>query len=220
MTQEEMQDKISKEKTGVLQLSIVMITIPERKKEFSKLRRKLSTQINYVHEVHPTLGDVEIVSVITPRYPQGPSIGGKRQQGLERAKGTYVCWLDDDDDIAPDYVETLLRLAYNGTDVLTFSNLSRFDSFWCVVNMSLYNPLDEQVRPGIVNRRPYHVCAWRRELTKQVTFPDLNKDEDTGFIEKLIPLCKTESHSNNILHEYKRITKSYAIDAYTKDENG
>lgn len=206
-------EKMAKEKKGVLMLSVVMITIPERKREFALLHKKLSKQIFYCSEVHPTLGNVEIIKVNTPRFPEGPTIGEKRQMGLDQAKGEYVCWLDDDDDIAPDYVETLLRLAYDTPDILTFSNLSRFENYWCVVRMSLATLEDEQVRPGIVNRRPYHVCGWRTRLAKQVTFEALNKDEDTTYIAKLLPLCKVERHSENIIHEYKRINESYALKA-------
>lgn len=219
MTYEQMIAKSAAQKNGVLQLSIVMITIPERASVFNKLHRKLSHQIRYCHEIHPTLGDVEIVKVVTPRVKDGgPSIGAKRQMGLDDSKGAYVCWLDDDDDVSPDYVEVLLRLAYQNKDVLTFSNLSRFNDFWCVVRMSLSTVKDEQVKPGIVNRRPYHVCGWRRELAKRVSFEDLNKDEDTGYISKLIPYCTTEAHSENIIHEYNRITKSYALEALKNEK--
>ncbi len=205
--------RMAKEKTGKLMLSVVMITIPERFEPFSKLRLKVDQQIKEVNKIHPSLGNVEIVVVETPRFPGGPSIGEKRQMGLEQAKGEYVCWLDDDDDISPDYIETILRLAYEGGDVLTFSNLSRFENFWCVVRMSLEQKEDEQVRPGVVNRRPYHVCGWKKEIALQAGFEALNKDEDAGFVSRAMPLCNTETHVENIIHEYKRITKSYALEA-------
>jgi len=214
MTLEEVLQKMAKEKKEVLQLSVVMITIPERKEEFSRLKAKVEFQKKECEKNHPALGLVQIIPIETPKYTKGgPSIGAKRQLGLDKAMGAYVCWLDDDDDIAPDYIETLLRLAYEGGDVLTFSNLSRFENYWCVVRMSLFTTQDDQVQPGIVNRRPYHVCAWKTELAKKVKFPDLNKDEDTGFIEKLIPYCTTEQHSERIIHEYKRTEKSYALEA-------
>ena len=204
---------MAQQKTGQMVLSIIMVTIPERFESFSKLRLKVNQQIKWTNKLHPSLGDVEIVVVETPKVPEGPSIGEKRQMGLKQAKGEYVCWLDDDDDISPDYIETLLRLAYQGGDVLTFSNLSRLENFWCVVRMSLTTEQDEQVRPGVVNRRPYHVCAWKREIALQAGFEALNWDEDAGFVSRAMPLCKTESHVENILHEYKRITKSYAEEA-------
>lgn len=207
------EEKMSREKKGVLMLSVIMITIPERKREFAALHKKLVKQIFYCSEIHPTLGNVEIIKVETPRFPEGPTIGEKRQMGLDKALGEFVIWLDDDDDISPDYVETLLRLAYDTPDVITFSNLSRFDSYWCVIRMSLKHEYDEQVRPGIINRRPYHVCGWRRRIAQTVKFPPLNKDEDTTYIAELLPKCKVEQHSENILHEYNRTKQSYALKA-------
>lgn len=218
MRKDEMIKAASLERPGVIALSVIMISIPERERPFLKLRSKLRQQIKACVAVHPTLGDVEIVEIVTDKYVDGGlSIGEKRQMGLDRAIGLYVCWLDDDDDIAPDYIETMLRGTYDNPDVFTFNNLSRFDNFWTVVTMRVENTVDEQVKPGFINRRPYHVCAWRSELAKQVRFDFVNKDEDTGYISKLIPLCVTHNHSNNIIHEYNRVEKSYAIDAYEKD---
>ena len=124
--------------------------------------------------------------------------------------GKYVCWLDDDDDISPDYIETIVRLGASDADVLTFNNISRFDSFWCIVQMSLSVAKDDQVKPGMIWRRPYHVCAFKRELIKDINFPDANWDEDTGFIKEALKQCHTEKRSEAILHEYKRLTKSIA----------
>lgn len=192
-------------------LSIVMITVPDREKEFEQIVDKVRGQISYCESVHPTLGGVQLVIVKTDKYNNGgPTIGAKRSVGLRKSTGKYVCWLDDDDDIAPDYVETILRLAQSDADVLTFNNISRFDSFWCVVQMSLHIAYDDQVEPGFVWRRPYHVCAFKRELIEDLQFPDANWDEDTGFIGEALKRCKTQARSNRILHEYKRITKSLA----------
>lgn len=201
-------------------LSIVMITVPERFRDFSRLRKKVQAQIDYCAEIHPTLGAVEIVDVVSEKYLNGgPTIGEKRQQGLNMSQGEYVCWLDDDDNIAPNYVETILRLALNGADVLTFNNISRFEGYWCVVQMNLDFKTDEQVFPGIVHRRPYHVCAWKRELLNGVKFPKSNKDEDVDFITEALKVCKTQSKTEAILHEYRRLTESLAEETYQNFED-
>jgi glycosyltransferase involved in cell wall biosynthesis len=191
-----------------------MITIPERSESFQKLKTKVQSQIDYCQKYHPTLGQIEIVEVNSPKFKDGgDSIGRKRQKGLELSKGEYVCWLDDDDNISPDYVETLVRLANKGADVCTFNNISKFDNFWMVVKMHFKTKLDDQAKPGIINRRPYHVCAFRRGVLEGVNFPDANWDEDTGFIKQALKNCRTFAHSDNILHEYNRTTKSEAYEA-------
>ncbi len=200
-------------KRGEIILSVIMITVPERELEFKKLRKKLSDQIDYCEKVHPTLGRVQIVEVLTEKFINGGfSIGKKRGLGLRKSKGKYVCWLDDDDDIAPNYVETLLRLAIADADVLVFNNISRFEDFWAIVQMNLDFLVDEQISPGIVHRRPYHVCGWKRELVQDCVFPDANVDEDTGFIAQALKVCKTQSKTEAVLHEYRRVTKSLALE--------
>lgn len=194
-----------------LVLSIVMITVPDRRKSFNKLVLELNRQINYCKKVHPTLGRVQLVKVAGERLDKGGfSIGTKRQLGLKRSEGKYVCWLDDDDWISPDYVETILRLAINDADVLVFNNLSRFEGFWCLVQMNLDFIVDEQVKPGIIHRRPYHVCGFKRSLLENCNFPDANLDEDTGFLAQVWPKLKTQAKTEAILHEYRRLTKSLA----------
>jgi glycosyltransferase involved in cell wall biosynthesis len=192
-------------------LSIVMITVPERAATFQKLRQKVMQQIGECFKIHPTLGTVEIVEVSGDRTDKGgKSIGEKRQEGLNRSIGKYVCWLDDDDNISPDYVETLLRLAYSDPDVLSFNSFAVFDNFWCLIQMNLDYIVDEQAGPGIVHRRPYHVCGFRRSILNQCVFPNANWDEDTGFLAQVWPKCKSQSKTEAILHEYNRLTKSIA----------
>ena len=192
-------------------LSIIMISIPERNERFKWLKTKVQQQIDTLNELHPSLGEVEIVSIISPKFTDGGgSIGHKRQQGLLESKGRYVIWLDDDDDIAPNYVEELARLANKGADVCTFNNISKFNNFWMVVLMHFNTKIDEQAHPGIIKRRPYSICAYRRGVLRGVTFPDVNMAEDAAFIEQALKRCRTYAHTDAILHEYRRIDKSYA----------
>ena len=194
-----------------MMLSIIMISILERKESFSKLVNLVQSQIDYCKEVHPTLGQVEIVKVVSPRYSVGGhTIGHKRQLGLLASKGEYVCWLDDDDWVSPDYVETLLRLCNKGADVCTFNNVSKFENFWMVVKMHLSTRHDDQARPGIIERRPWHVCAFRKGILTGIEFPDANWDEDTAFINEALKNCRTFAHSDSVLHEYRRLETSYS----------
>lgn len=189
-----------------VRLSIIMITVPDRSENFNRLKSEVIRQIKLINIHHRTLGGVEIVEVNTPKVKDGgESIGKKREQGLRQSKGEYVIWLDDDDWIAPDYVEQVLRMANKGADVCTFNNLSKFDNFWMVVIMSLKTKHDDQARPGIINRRPWHVCAWRRSMIADIEFINANWDEDTAFIAEALKRAITEVHIDNILHEYNRV---------------
>ena len=51
---------------------------------------------------------------------QGVSVA--RNTGVERAKGAYLAFVDVDDGITPNYIETLSRYAQQGVDVLVFNS--------------------------------------------------------------------------------------------------
>lgn len=191
--------------SGTVMLSVLMATTPDRNNIFKSLYANVITQVKECKNIHPTLGDVEVIVDDSKSFLNGGlSIGRKRQVLLDRATGIYVCYLDSDDNIAPDYIETILRLAIEGNDILTFNNFSKLEGYWMAVRMTINHPYDEQPRPGIINRRPYHVCAFKKEILKGISFPDLNWDEDTEFIKLALERCKTESHSEAILHQYNR----------------
>ena len=58
--------------------------------------------------------DVEILLLFDNRHL---TLGAKRNFILDRAKGDYISFIDDDDDISDDYIQTLLTAS---KDVMTF----------------------------------------------------------------------------------------------------
>jgi hypothetical protein len=205
-----MLEKIEKDKEmeNTLVLSILMPTIPERYAMFHKLKLQLQNQIVNVRRVHPVLGKVEVLVDERPKFKDGgPDIGEKRQALLDKAKGEYVCFLDDDESIAPNYVEEILRLCYRHPDVGSFSSIAKMDNFWCVVVMSMKHAENQQAFPGIVLRKPWHICPVRTELAKRVRFPKSNYGEDWVWFEKVLELCKTEENTKAIIHQYNHSMK-------------
>lgn len=197
-------------------LSILIPTIPERNLMFKKLLREVKRQAAKCHNLHPTLGNIEVLFYNSKKFTQGGlSIGKKRQVLLNRSIGEYVCFLDDDESISPDYVETLVRLCFEGKDVCTFNNISKFDNYWCVVRLSLHNIYNEQARPGIIKRRPWHICPVKSEFAKSVEFLESNYGEDWVWFEQVLKLCKSESHTEAIIHQYNHSLKVSQSDNVT-----
>jgi hypothetical protein len=119
-------------------LSILIPSIPERNKQLATLLTEVYRQYDELVPHIPYLGDVEILIDDTKRYLDGGlSIGKKRESLIERAEGKYLCFLDDDESIAPNYLETLVRLCCERKDVVTFRNISKLDNYWMIVDMSL-----------------------------------------------------------------------------------
>ena len=200
-------------------LSILIPTIPEREETFRKLINELWLQRATLNAYHPTLGEVEFkIDESKSFLNDGLSIGKKRQSLVERAEGKYLCFLDDDEDIAPNYVETLVRLCHSlDPDVVTFRNLTKTDFYWTVVDMSLKNPVNEEATPErIVKRKPWHICPVRSEYAKKYQFEDSNYGEDWKWFEQVLKHCDTEAHTDAILHVYNHSSKHSEADKIMK----
>ena len=187
-----------------MKLSILIPTLPQRKKMFNILRKNLTAQIDYVHSTHPSLGQVEILFDSSKKFLKGGlSVGAKRDALKCRATGEYLVFVDDDDIVAPNYLESILRLMESNPDIITFRSLYKSSTYWGIVDMNLNHAENEQMNDStIVKRQPFHVCPIRTSIAQQHSFPDINNAEDWGWMVKVLTDCKTQSHSDQILHQY------------------
>ena len=191
-------------------LSILIPSIPERALKLNKLLLHLQSQIDYCDKVHSSLGRVEVVVDDSKRFLQGGlSIGDKRNSLLNRATEDYVCFLDDDDWVSPDYVETLLRLCNQGMDVCTFKSLFKCDAYWTVIDMRLNSVNDGATPENEVKRNAWHICPIKRDIAVQVEFSSLNHNEDWEWMNRVLKMVKTEAKTNRIIHNYNH----YKIDS-------
>ena len=194
-------------------LNILIPSIPERASQLKRLTSELFNQIEYCRKVHPTLGSVSYIVDNSKRFLDGGlSIGQKRQRLIDAATEPYLCFLDDDESISPSYVETLLRLCNQDKDVCTFRNISKFDNYWCVVDLSLQNENEQAGELDIVRRKPWHICPVRSIFAKTATFPDSNYGEDWLWFEQILPHLQTEAKTNAVIHQYNHSVKTSEAD--------
>lgn len=185
-------------------MSILIATIPERAAMFSTLTDKVYSQAAYCQTVHAGFGAVQVVVDGERKFRDGgPSIGEKRQALMNNSTGKYVAYLDDDEDIAPNYVETLLQLCQQDADVCTFRSFIQLENFWGLVDMRLNNPNEQMTPDHIVMRSPWHVCAVKSEIAKRYRFDASNYGEDWQWFSQLLPDLKTEAHTDRIIHSYR-----------------
>lgn len=199
-------------------LSILIPSIPETSHLTDPLAWGLQRQCTAMNDLHPTLGEVEIIVDNRKRFLDGgPSIGTKRGDLIKRSKGRYACFCDNDDLVAPNYVETLVRLCQRNADVVTFRNITKTDSYWTIVDMSLNYQVNDQASPNfIVRRRPWHICPVKSEFAKLYDFEDINYGEDFNWMEKVLSHCTTEAHTEQVLHCYQHSSKTSEADKITK----
>jgi glycosyltransferase involved in cell wall biosynthesis len=184
-------------------LSILMPTIPDREASFGALWAEVDRQRQ---------GDVAVEVLVDESkkfLDGGLSIGGKRDALVQRATGKYVCFLDDDDWIFPNYKQVLLTACAGDKDAYSFNQLYICKDFTSVIQMSHNNTENEQVRPhGITKRTIWHTCAIRAEIAKSERFTNINYDEDWRWLKLIIPKIKTSEHLDILLHQYNDVPKT------------
>jgi hypothetical protein len=185
-------------------LSILIPTTPERQDMFTRLYKEVMDQVAYMDTVHPSLGKIEVIFDDSKRFLDGGlSIGKKREALVKRAEGKYLCFLDSDDWISPNYVETLVRLCQRDADVCTFRNATKTDTYWMVVDMGLHYPNDQASPMFTVRRSPWHICPVRSYFAKLHKFEDKSYGEDYDWMRKVLEHCTTEAKSEAVIHEYR-----------------
>lgn len=201
-------------------LSILIPTIPERDNKFSHILNKVLLQADHLSAWHHTLGNVEVIWDDSKSFRNGGlSIGKKREALVKRATGKYLCFLDDDEDIAPNYVETLVRLCQKHYDIITFRSFIKNDFYWGLVDMSLKNQTNEEATPEkIIKRTPWHICPVLSKYAKMYDFEDINYGEDWKWFEKVLRHCQSEAHTDQILHSYQHSSKTSEADKITQHE--
>lgn len=138
------------------------------------------------------------------------STGEKRNILLERAKGKYVVFVDDDDSVATNYVDLLLKaaesdadcFAINGTMTTNGANLKR----WYIAKD---NPYKAEIVNGeeVYLRYPNHITPIKRSIAIQVKFPHVYRGEDYQWATELHlkKLIQSEFVIETPLYEYKFI---------------
>jgi hypothetical protein len=202
-------------------LSILIPTTPDRGEMFTGLYNELQNQVEYCKTFHPSLGNVQILVDDSVKFLEGGlSIGKKREALVMRAQGKYLCFVDDDDLVSGNYLETLLRLCQNDADVITFRSFCMLKQFLSVVDMSLNHEENEQMNPDfIVRRKPWHICPVRSVYAKMHGFLDISYAEDWDWFGRVLPMCANEVHTNAILHVYRHGDHSES-DKITRYLNG
>lgn len=148
--------------------------------------------------------DVELLCLVDNK---SMSIGEKRQALLNSARGKWVAFLDDDDDVSDDYISSVREGLKSNPDVLTFDQHATVNGKSFVVNFRMGNPHEGLKIAGDIylpiKRPPYHMCVWKSRIAKGVSFRSVSYGEDIDWCCRMYPHVKSEMHVDKILHYYK-----------------
>ena len=174
-----------------IKLSILICTLPSRVRSLVRLLYGLEKQIGNLPVEVLFLGDNKKMSV-----------GEKRNKLLSMATGKYVTFIDDDDRISDDYVESILSVAHINSDVITFDvEISENGSEYKKVKYDMQFECDKNFQ-NHYERIPNHLMAVKREFTLQAGFPETSFAEDAEYAKRLKPLLATQQSIDKTLYYY------------------
>lgn len=159
-------------------LSILIPTLPERSELLKGLTIELYSQINKCDAWLRT-------EVLTDDAERGIlTTGEKRNNLLQKARGKYFWFLDDDDMILPGAISSILEAAKTDCDVMAINGImtteGKNEKQWFI---ALGNPYEAQIKDGkeIYLRYPNHITPMKTKLVRDIKFPHTSNFEDKAW---------------------------------------
>jgi len=182
-------------------LSILIPTLPARKPVFSSLMNYLHMQL----ALFDAFQDVEIL--IDPRGSE-ITTGAKRNDLVQRARGTYITHLDCDDIYFEGSIGRILGACRTGADCIGINGLYTCGVKKVPFEIRLNNPYEAQFRAGqeVYLRHPNHIAPMKREIAMKIAYPDKTAGEDYEFAcaLKASGLLKTEVVIEEPIYWYRK----------------
>lgn len=202
-----------------LWLSILVCSLPERSAQLGRLLVDLHRQVAALNGgrdrygsgiLDPESTDALEVEVLVDDRDEATTIGEKRQALLERARGHFIAYVDDDDGVAHDYVNRVLTAlkSRSDADCASLVGAMTVDGGTAVRFEHSISYGEWRMQGGVHVRPPNHLNAVRRELALRVGFKAQNEGEDFDFSTRLRPLLAREVSTGGApLYFYWKRTK-------------
>lgn len=173
-------------------LSILICTLSDRIDKLNTLLEKLYSQ-----------ADGYNVEFLTDSDNGESSIGEKRNRLLRKAKGEYVCYVDDDDDVSFDYIRCICKAVETKPDcvgiegeIIGIHGVLKF--FHSIEFQGWYTGID-----GFY-RTPNHLNPVKRNIVSKIMFKEISFGEDNYYSNALKHLIKTEEYIDHPIYIYKK----------------
>lgn len=172
-------------------LSVLICSLYERKDYLFRLIDVLRPQLNEEIEVKICIDSREATT------------GDKRNDLLEAAMGKYVVFIDDDDLVSSDYINSILAAAKDDPDAIVFKG-------WMTTNgankkhFELSKDFDYVHKNNKYYRYPNHIVPIRSTIAKRFKFPGKVWGEDYAWATDIhnSGLIKTETAIDKDLYFY------------------
>jgi glycosyltransferase involved in cell wall biosynthesis len=157
-------------------LSILIATLESRHTPFQRISKKLASQID-------ALGLSEAIELLHRCDNGEQAIGTKRNDLISAARGRFVAFVDDDDDISDDYLSRIHEVIVRRPDIdcigirgiITFRGRHPRDFFHSLRYRDYFSRGHAYFRP------PYHLNPVRRSIALKYPFRAVNYSEDVEW---------------------------------------
>jgi glycosyltransferase involved in cell wall biosynthesis len=157
--------------------SILIPTMPGRE---ASLQRLMAS----IREKTERLAPLLRVELCVDFDNRESSIGVKRNRLLHRARGKYVSFIDDDDDITDAYVEDVLAMFQGGFQTMRLCGSIGSNTFFHSIAITLKDPM---AVGDVFQRCVNHLNPMLADIAKLVSFKDATYGEDMDWT---VRLCK------------------------------
>jgi len=187
-------------------LSILICSIEERTTSRAPLLHTLLHGIGRHHSA--TSGNIQRhegaqAEIIICTDNKVLSVGAKRNLLISKAKGKYICFVDDDDIVSNAYVSKILEAAKENPDVIVF-DVARYEG----------GKPDRMARYGAEYKRdsntancyyrlPNHLMPVLRSIALKEPFKEISFGEDSDYSQRILPHLKTQTRITETLYEYR-----------------
>lgn len=181
-----------------MKLSILVPSVAERRNTFlPKCLDMLYGQLEQLPKEQQK--EVEVLFLVDNKERM---LGSKRNNLIDIAQGEYIVFIDDDDRVEPDYIESLLNAIESNADVITFQvsvSLNGEPSKICYYSNKY--PKDYNTE-NTYHRLPNHICCVKKEVSLKAPFLNIKNGEDSAYSKKLKPYLKTQYEINKVIYHY------------------
>ena len=192
-----------------MKLSILICSLEKRKEQLAELLAELNLQIT-------SCDASDIVEVMTEVDSKQITTGAKRNNLLNKAHGKYICFIDDDDHIYPNYIKLILEAIESDADCIATTGIFSINGGhpvkWRLSKDFIdEDKFDSQINEIVYFRRANHLTPVKRKLALQAMFPDKSNAEDKEYSSRLNPFLQSEVEIKELIYhyDYKNYDKEY-----------
>lgn len=184
-----------------MKLSILIPTLDIRKRMLETLLADLWGQAKRFGLEHE-------LEVLTSTDDGKKKVGAKRNELIERAQGEFVAFVDDDDEVADDYVRLVCEtIAQNpGADCIGFRGIftrpGGAHQRQVVYSVNYKSGFE---KGGVYCRPPCHLTPVRRSIASRFKYGDVSLGEDAGWSNSVLAekVLNKEAFVDKVLYHYR-----------------